>query len=100
MSGDNFKRNHCVKKSDPDYMLASDEAYSMQFTKVIKLNGITKYCRSTVTMGHKQFMEVIELFGISDAVSARWTVWQAPTDEELVKNPGKKGRNVPYNEMT
>ncbi len=96
---DTFHRNHCVPKGADDYMLASDEMYQMQFSRLIEnKEGDKKYVRSTVNLGHKQFMEIIDTYGIADTVTNRWVIWTPPTDEELAKNPKKKGKNVKYNE--
>ena len=89
--GDNFVRNHCVSKQDPDYMLPSEDAVRIQFTRLVKTQDGMKYIRSTINAGHEQFMEIIEKYGLADVVQSRWQIWQTGKD-------GSKGKNLPYTE--
>ena len=88
---DTFHRNHCVAKSADDYMLASDELYQVQFTKLVNTQEGKKYIRSTINAGHKQVMEIWEKYGLAEPIANRWQIWQPGED-------GKKGKNVKYNE--
>ena len=95
-SGDNFVRNHFVTQTDPSYMLESSKAIKIQFTRTEKLPDGVKYIRATVNASHEIMMEIFEKYGLADVIASRWEVWQAPTKEQLEKNPNAKGKNVPF----
>ncbi len=89
---DTFHRNHCVPKSADDYMLASDELYQVQFTRLVDTKEFgKKYIRSTINAGHKQVMEIWDTYGLKEAIANRWQIYQPGSE-------GKKGKNVKYNE--
>ena len=86
--GESFVKNHFVAKGDEDFMIESFEAYKITFEKLHKMSdGSIKYVRASVNAGHKQYMEIVEKYGLE--LSDRWVVWQAGQD-------GKKGKNVPF----
>jgi len=87
--GETFLKNHFVPKGDPDYMVESFDSYKITFEKLHKMpDGEIKYARASVNCAHKQFMEIIDKYGLQ--LSDRWQVWQKGID-------GKKGKNIPFN---
>lgn len=86
--GESFVKNHFVPKGDPDYMIESFEGYKVTFEKLHNMpDGSVKYARASVNAGHKQFMEIVDKYGLQ--LSDRWQIWESGKE-------GKKGKNIPF----
>lgn len=79
----NAKLNEAVSSSAADYILAPENSYKLGFEKLVVHEGKNKYARCSFDIGHNQFLEILEKYGLKPA--KRWAVWDT----------GKKA-NIPW----
>lgn len=77
----NAKINEAVSKNADDYILTPEESYKINFEKLIVFQGKNKYARAGFDIGHKQFLEIIEKYGLKPA--KRWQIWDSNTKANI-----------------
>ncbi len=75
-------RNHAVSPDASDALISGEDRMQMQFTRLVTMSEGKKYVRATVSIGLKQYKEIVETYGLADIIVSRWEVW----DKELKKN--------------
>ena len=68
-----MRLNEAVSKSADDFLLAPDEAYGLTFEKRVTFQGRIKIARASFDIRHKQFMEIVEKYGLKPA--PKWQIW-------------------------
>ena len=82
----NAKINEAVPKNADDYILTPEECYGLNFEKLVVFQGKNKYARARFDIGHKQFMEIIEKYGLKPAKK-----WQVYDTESKSNKPWTEG---------
>jgi hypothetical protein len=78
-------KNHFVSDSAKNKHIDGEERVMIQFSRLERTAKGKKYIRATLNASKKEFKEIVEKYGLQDALVGRWEVWDA-----------EEKKNVPF----